>query len=126
MHYSKATGGFYDVSIHGKNIPDDAVEISTEQHAALIQGQAEGKRIIAGEDGYPILADYPAPTDEELSASIRLDRNAKLAACDWTVLSDAPLTTTQKTNWKTYRQSLRDITDQPGFPSSVEWPVVPA
>ena len=44
-------------------------------------------------------------------ASLRQRRNSLLASCDWTVLSDSQLTTTEKTSWKTYRQELRDITE---------------
>ena len=40
---------------------------------------------------------------------LRLERDDRLAACDWVVLSDSQLTTTKKTAWKTYRQSLRDL-----------------
>lgn len=126
MFYSKTTGGFYDTAIHGNNIPEDAVEITAEQHAALIEGQSQGKRIVADEAGHPVLADPPPPTDDDLAAAIRAERNMKIAACDWTALSDAPLTTTEKTNWKAYRQALRDVTAQPTFPQSVEWPVAPA
>lgn len=125
MFYSKQTGGFYDTAIHGDNIPSDAVEITAAEHAALLEGQSQGKRIQADAKGRPVLADPPTPTDEELAAAIRAERNAKIAACDWTVLADAPLTTTEKTNWKAYRQALRDVTAQPTFPQSVEWPVAP-
>jgi hypothetical protein len=44
-------------------------------------------------------------------ASLRLKRNSLLSSTDWTVLTDSPLTTTEKTAWKTYRQALRDITE---------------
>ena len=44
-------------------------------------------------------------------ASLRQRRNSLLASCDWTVLTDSQLTTTEKTAWKTYRQALRDITE---------------
>lgn len=126
MFYSKSTNGFYDTAIHGNNIPEDAVEITAEEHAALINGQSQGKRIVADEAGHPVLADPPPPTDDDLAAAIRAERNMKIAACDWTVLSDAPLTLAEKTNWKAYRQALRDVTAQPTFPQSVEWPVEPA
>ena len=43
--------------------------------------------------------------------SLRQRRNSLLASCDWTVLTDSQLTTTEKTAWKTYRQALRDITE---------------
>lgn len=60
-------------------------------------------------------------TEEE----IRDERNARLRASDWTQVSDAPLTATQKTAWATYRQELRDVTAQDGFPDAVVWPVAP-
>ena len=70
MLYAKSTSGFYDPAIHGDNIPADAVEITTEQHAALLAGQSNGKRIVADADGYPILQDPPPPTPEQVIASI--------------------------------------------------------
>lgn len=60
MYYSSITNGFYDVSIHGANIPVGAVEITKAKHAELLQGQACGKKIIADENGYPVLADNDA------------------------------------------------------------------
>lgn len=59
MFYSKSTGGFYDPAIHAR-IPEDAVEITPEAHAALMADQAAGKVIKAGDDGKPVAAD-PAP-----------------------------------------------------------------
>jgi hypothetical protein len=44
-------------------------------------------------------------------AGLRQRRNALLASCDWTVLSDSPLSETEKTAWLEYRQDLRDITE---------------
>lgn len=57
--------------------------------------------------------------------SIRSDRAQRLADCDWTQLSDAPLTEEQKTAWAAYRQALRDIPQQAGFPWEVVWPTQP-
>lgn len=58
----------------------------------------------------------------QLSAIVRLDRNQRLTACDWTQLADSP---TDKAAWARYRQNLRDITQQLEFPYNVEWPVSP-
>src|SRR5690625_1589289 len=66
MFYSKTTGGFYSHEIHGDNIPGDAVEITQQQHAALLQGQSEGKVITANENGHPILIDPPPAPEPEL------------------------------------------------------------
>ncbi|WP_376901995.1 hypothetical protein [Aeromonas veronii] len=57
MFFSKSTGGFYIEVIHGDSIPDDAVEISKEKHAELMEGQSKGKIITADNNGEPILID---------------------------------------------------------------------
>ena len=48
-----------------------------------------------------------------------------LSASDWTVGNDSPLTTAKQIEWKTYRQALRDITSQSGFPDVITWPSQP-
>lgn len=48
--------------------------------------------------------------DRALS-TLRQRRNALLKDCDWTVLSDSPLSETDKNSWIEYRQDLRDITE---------------
>lgn len=53
----------------------------------------------------------------------REQRARLLLASDWTQLPDVPLTT--KTLWAAYRQALRDVTAQPGFPTEVTWPTPP-
>lgn len=60
IFYSKTTGGFYDNQIH-TTLPEDAVKITAEYHATLLAGQAQGKTIMPGKDGKPMLAD-PAPS----------------------------------------------------------------
>ena len=60
IYYSKTNQAFYDDQIHSR-LPEDAVEISHEQHAALLAGQSSGQVIMPGKDGKPVLAD-PAPS----------------------------------------------------------------
>ena len=71
-------------------------------------------------------ADSIAEIDENQAKNIRTERNQRLADCDWTVLTDSPLTTAKKTEWKTYRTALRDIPSDSGFPHSVTWPTEPS
>ncbi|WP_137734043.1 tail fiber assembly protein [Pseudaquabacterium pictum] len=52
-------------------------------------------------------------------------RRNQLLASDWTQLPNAPLAAEQRAAWETYRQALRDITDQPGYPLSIDWPLKP-
>jgi len=54
--------------------------------------------------------------------AVREQRNTKLAETDWTQLTDAPVNSAA---WGTYRQSLRDVTDQSGFPWEITWPTAP-
>jgi hypothetical protein len=59
---------------------------------------------------------------EQAEAAVRSQRVRLLSETDWMALSDSPAMTTE---WATYRQALRDITAQTGFPYSVEWPTKP-
>ena len=67
--------------------------------------------------------DYQRKTWKVSESAVRVLRDTLLAQCDWTQLPDVPLET--KTAWAAYRQSLRDITNQPGFPDVIEWPKPP-
>ena len=57
---------------------------------------------------------------------VRLNRNRLLAASDWTQLPDSPLVAGSKAPLVQYRQALRDVTKQAGFPTNVVWPTPPA
>lgn len=65
------------------------------------------------------------PTNEELAFDAREQRDFLLYQSDWTQASDSPLTDSQKTSWATYRQSLRDISGQSNFPTTITWPTKP-
>lgn len=56
-------------------------------------------------------------------ALVKQQRNRLLVQSDWTQLPDVPLST--KESWATYRQDLRDITAQEGYPFNVVWPTPP-
>jgi len=64
----------------------------------------------------------PAPDTEARAAAVRATRNVLLAQTDWTQLADAPV---DDLAWATYRQALRDIPTQSGFPLNVVWPAAP-
>lgn len=57
-------------------------------------------------------------------SEVRSVRNQYLLESDWTQLEDAPFNTTKKNEWKSYRQDLRDITNQ-SDPFNIVWPVKP-
>lgn len=70
--------------------------------------------------------DEIAERTTNMASYVRRKRNDKLAACDWTVLTDSPLTTAKKTEWKAYRTALRNISAAEGFPHTMEWPTEPS
>lgn len=63
-----------------------------------------------------------AKRTQQKEEEIRNQRNKLLTASDWTQLSDAPV---DKAAWAVYRQALRDIPSQAGFPWEVVWPTTP-
>jgi hypothetical protein len=67
-------------------------------------------------------AAYKAMKDAEQAKSVRASRSDKLKDSDWTQVEDAPV---DKAAWATYRQELRDISAQAGFPWTVVWPTQP-
>jgi hypothetical protein len=68
---------------------------------------------------------FVVPSQEELSAWYRQERDSLISQCDWTQLPDVTMTTEKAEQWKVYRQQLRDITLQKDFPNKIEWPVIP-
>jgi len=92
--------------------PDDVEAHGRELHAQLLQ---------AGE-----IAPYtpPAPpTTAELAAQARAQRDSLLVESDWTQLPDVPEST--RAAWAQYRQALRDVPQQSGFPNTITWPERP-
>lgn len=110
--------------------PEGYVEVVTS-----VQPSVDGRYNV--EEGSPILENgqykqqwnVVAVTGEELAIrelaqkdDARRERNFFLAASDWTQLSDAPV---DSVPWIAYRQALRDITAQSGFPWEITWPEKP-
>ena len=66
--------------------------------------------------------DAKAAKDAEQAKNIRSDRDKRLSDTDWTQVADAPV---DKAVWATYRQALRDVPAQAGFPYDITWPEKP-
>lgn len=67
----------------------------------------------------------PEPDVEQLATEARAKRDKLLAETDWTQVADAPIDTATRTAMRVYRQQLRDITEQAGFPTDIVWPEMP-
>ena len=81
-------------------------------------GQAS---VFADDENIADWSDYqetqPGPTEED----IRSERNNLLAQTDWRASTDLTL----DSDWTVYRQALRDVPAQEGFPTNVTWPTKP-
>jgi len=72
------------------------------------------------------VAETQADVDAETLIEFRQERNKRLADTDWTQTSDSPLSETEKQNYRTLRQNLRDMPQADGFdPLNPVWPTLP-
>lgn len=88
MLYAKSTNGFYTQEINGATIPDDVVEITAEEHAALLEAQSIGKRIVPDASGRPVLQDIEARVPDRVTmrqARLALLRAGRLDAVTATI-----------------------------------------
>lgn len=132
--YSKKTGGFYHNSMRHDYTqwPDNAVQITDEEHRKLLSGQSKGKIITYDNHGYPVLSDPPAPSQENLIEKARKMKNQLMAEVNSIILPlqdamDLDIATDgereQLLTWKKYRVLLNrvNISTTP----NINWPTKP-
>ena len=68
---------------------------------------------------------YTARKDAEAATAARATRDGLIASCDWMAIKAFEGGTTVSTEWATYRQALRDVSAQEGFPNNITWPEKP-
>ena len=108
-------------------------DMEVPYHASEISEDAESrelyKRLNAGEFGEvefpPSLYRTIPKTYEQWVTEQRTARDELLLKSDWTQTTDCTLSSEKKTEWAAYRQQLRDVTAQRGFPYDIKWPVKP-
>jgi hypothetical protein len=117
----QATGG----TVYQYSQADGVEQIDGKWYTKYVLGpvftdttDAEGNVTTAADNE----AAYKAGKDAEQAKSVRQQRGEKLKDSDWTQLADS---TANKTAWATYRQALRDVTQQSGFPWTITWPAQP-
>lgn len=82
-----------------------------------------GKQVFdAAKGAASAYAPPPPPSAAIMAENVRQQRNTLLSDSDWTQMPDAPV---DKAAWAAYRQALRDIPNQAGFPQDVTWPDKP-
>jgi hypothetical protein len=68
---------------------------------------------------------YKAQKDAEFAANARTQRDRLLSECDWVVIKSLESGQAIPSEWAAYRQALRDLPQQAGFPVTIDWPVKP-
>jgi hypothetical protein len=110
-----------DVVFEGPQAQPTRYQVAFRDGVEQIDGKWFTKYSVADMDD-----EAKARKDEEQAKAVREQRNQKLKDSDWTQVLDAPFDQTTALELQTYRQGLRDITSQPGFPWDVQWPEMPA
>ena len=121
--YSLATGLLTGSHFSGN---EAALRLNTPAGCGAIDGawDAAAWRVDLA-TGQPVPYTPPPPPDEVLAQAARAWRDQQLAACDWVSLRAADTGQPVPAAWQAYRQALRDITHQPGWPRDIVRPVAP-
>ena len=112
------------------NIPDDAKEVPAAERwraACYVTTMPDRPGILARIEAN-LDAWHDAVVDEATRTEAwraRCERDDLLAKCDYTMGTDYPATDAERDAWRTYRQALRDIPEQEGFPWDIAWPEPP-
>jgi len=106
-----------DVVFEGAQAQPTRYQVAFADGVQQIDGKWYTKYSVAEMDAEAITA-----KDTEQAKAMREQRGEKLKDSDWTQVADAPV---DKAVWATYRQELRDVTAQSGFPWTITWPDAP-
>jgi hypothetical protein len=129
-YFSPSTSGFYSDAIHDQ-LPEDAVEISGDQYAELLNGVQNGQLIGLDADGEPKNFDRPAPTAEQVLATNTAQRTTMMQSAAQAIapLQDAAdlgiASASEQSSlaaWKQYRVSLSRVDLTQPHPA---WPTAP-
>ncbi|WP_282410695.1 phage tail protein [Pseudomonas sp. PS02303] len=133
VFYSPGTGYFYDDRV-STFIPEDAHEFAAEERDALLAQVSNGRRLVCGPDGLPVLMDAFAQSPDELAEIERYWRSVQLTTTDGIVTrhrdeveegSPTTLTLEQYAELQAYRRLLRNWPEAGEFPLSEHRPSVP-
>ena len=107
---------------------DDVIEIDGQWYTHYIAGPVFQDYVDDQGITHTAAEQYEAycfAKDAEQGKVVRDERNRRLAECDWTQLEDSPLDADAKLAWQLYRETLRMVPQQSGFPWEINWPPKP-
>lgn len=121
--YSLLTGELLGRTMSG---PAADVAANCAEGEGVVQGVSDWRRQRV-DLGTGELVELPPPALDlvALAADVRAERDRRLAACDWVVARSAERSEPIPAAWAAYRQQLRDLPQQAGFPESIAWPTPP-
>lgn len=120
IYYSQSSGVITRISsLPQTMLPEEAVlECNDINPANVLLTQCVENGVLA--------AKLPEPPNYDDAVNVAIpQRNELLYASDWTQIPNNPLTAEKQQEWAVYRQELRDITIQAGYPFNIVWPVQP-
>lgn len=109
---------------YGSKSPNNSPN-TLSKYSELAQWCNKNNAMIVDQGDYYEAVPVPEPTEQELASMVRSQRDSKLSATDYLVVPDYPISTEDLEAVKVYRQALRDIPEQSGFPKNVQWPSEP-
>jgi hypothetical protein len=120
IYYSPSTKGFYDDTLGYAYLPEDKIEVTTEQRDAFIsEMNSKNKQLVLVDDELVLVDNAPPEATWPL---VRAKRNRLIEACDYTQLPDYP---GDASAWAAYREILRNIPQSFAAPEDVVWPTPP-
>ena len=112
------------------NLETGEIEYSTTTTAEIDEvGLSDGQGIIEGSfqpNEYKVIDGEAVIRNDNVLEILRLKRDALLKESDWTLMPDSPLSNAKKTEWATYRQSLRDLPSNNNDITSIDDVVFPS
>lgn len=123
----KNSGVCFDINI--QIIPDGCAIAEIESNASTQYIKNNSVKNIPPKPNFECDFDFVTeswvPSYDKQSQDVKSQRNLLLNNSDWTQIPNNPLTDQQKQDWAVYRQELRDVTSQSGYPFNVIWPTPP-
>ena len=110
------------VSSSENNLVENATECTYQQFFAYTFTYIDGVWGIGSQELYDANMGF---ITAQASNEVIAKRDALLYASDWTQIPNNPLTPAEQQSWATYRQELRDVTSEAGYPFNVTWPIAP-
>ena len=115
----------WGIKMIGKKFQKPLIETDYAAYGEAAAWANENNAMIVERDTYYEVVPVPLPTTEQKALDVRAKRDVLLAETDLVIIRCSEVGKPVPDEWKAYRQALRDVPDQTGFPDTVSWPEKP-